>query len=73
MFKKDMVLYVKEMEALDFCKYLGHYGYKYTIRNCHRDMTDFDGERVRWQVFRIDVPLHKYKSFMEELKAESMI
>lgn len=73
MFKKDMVLYVKEMDALDFCNILGSKGFKFSVRHCHRDMTDFDGERVRWKVFRVRVPVHKYKAFWKELEAESII
>lgn len=73
MFKKDLVCYVREMEALDFCNYLGRKGYEFTVRKCHRDMTDFDGIRVQWQVFRVRVPVHKYKAFKKELEAESII
>lgn len=73
MFKKDMLCYVREMDALDFCKYLGSKGYKFTVRKCHRDMTDFDNKRVHWQVFRIHVPIHKYKTFKKELEAGSII
>lgn len=69
MFKKKMFYRVEDLEALNFCEYLGRKGLKFAISGIRDDVDPETCRKTHYRVFTVYMPVFKAKTLHKELKA----
>lgn len=68
MFKKKLVFRVEDMEAVDFCKILGKYGFRFKIgKRCEITLGDDENRKLHYRVFTVYASRRKAYALYKDL------